>query len=109
MVILMDKNYSEVLPKVQTQYFGSIREAARKNGEDIDLISDTTAYQLLQKLAGDYGEDFRNEIFQGGGEILRDDLTVTVNGTIVSHTGTAGIKLKQGDVIALFSIFPGGG
>ena len=95
--------------KVQIQYYGAIRAAAEKSGEDMEVPSDTTAYRLLQKLAAVYGEPFHDEIFQESDDKLRDDLTLSVNGTIVNHAAADKIMLKQGDAVAVFPIFPGGG
>ena len=99
---------TESYPSVQIQYFGSVREAARKKGESIEISTDITAYQLLQRLAGIHGEDFQGEIFQKGGK-LRDDFTVTVNNAIINHLSLAETNIKPGDVISLFPVFPGGG
>ena len=95
--------------KVQVQYYGSIRAVSEKRDEEVVLSPNTTVYGLLQNLAGSYGEHFRDEIFKAGGEDLRDDLTVTVNGTIIDHPSVNGVILKPGDEIALFPVFPGGG
>ena len=108
-IINMSGNPAEVFIKVRLQYFGAVRASARKSGDDADLHPDTTLYQLLQKLSGEYGEGFQNEIFQECGGMLRDDLTLTINGSIIKHANAAEMKLNQGDVIALFPIFPGGG
>jgi len=91
---------------VQIQFYGAIREAANKSADD--AVPGLTVLALLQKLADGYGPAFRGEIFEEGGG-LRDDLTVTVNGVIVSHEATRGITTVPGDVIALLPVFPGGG
>ena len=93
---------------VQIQYFGSIRVAANKKKEEMEITSSITAYQLLQKLADIHGKDFQGEIFQKNGKII-DDLTVSVNNTIINHSNVADTNLKPGDVISLFPVFPGGG
>jgi len=100
---------AESLLKVKIQYFGSIRMAAHKSEEKMEIASNSTVYQLLQGLVDLYGESFREEIFQESGEGLREDLMVTVNETIIKHVNTAEVNLKQADVIALYPLFPGGG
>ena len=94
--------------KLQVQFFGAIREAAGKTA-GADAVPGLTVLALLQKLADGYGPAFRGEIFAEGGDGLRDDLTVTVNGAIVRHEAVSGISTAPGDVIALFPVFPGGG
>lgn len=92
---------------VQIQYYGPIRAAANKSADDV--VPGSTVFELLQKLADGYGPVFRGEIFKEGDDGLREDLTVTVNGAIVSHEATRGITTAQGDVIGLLPVFPGGG
>ncbi|MCL2299639.1 MAG: MoaD/ThiS family protein [Firmicutes bacterium] len=90
------------------QYFGSIRDAARKPQEEIALAPGTTVYRLPQTLAGVYGDGFRGEILAVGGENIREDLSVAVNGSIVKHGDAGTSVLRPGDTVALFPLFPGG-
>ena len=92
---------------VQVQFYGPIREAANQTATD--AAPGSTVLALLLKLADGYGPTFRGEIFNEGGDALRNDLTVTVNGAIVSHEDVRGIVAAPGDVIAVFPVFPGGG
>lgn len=92
---------------VQIQFYGAIRAAANKSADE--AAPGNTVWELLQKLADGYAPAFRGEIFAEGGEGLRDDLTITVNGAIVSHEAVRGITTAPGDVIAMLPVFPGGG
>ena len=98
---------------ISIQYFGSVRAAAKKSEEKMTFAANTTIYDLLRKLVclceNENENDFRGEIFDNGGKNLREDLTVTLNGTIINHADAAEIKLQQGDALSLFPIFPGGG
>ena len=100
---------TDTLPKVQVRYFGTIRLATHKSEEKMEIASNTTVYRLLQGLVNAYGDGFRGEIFQESGEMLREDLMVTVNEVLVKHTSVDEINLKPADVVALYPIFPGGG
>ena len=100
---------SDAVPRVQVQYFGAIRAAAHKPEEAVDFAPDATVYQLLQRLTGIYDDEFRGEIFEESGERLRDDLMLTLNGTVIEHASAAEIHLRPGDALGLFPIFPGGG
>ena len=98
--------------KIEVQYFGSVRAAAKKSKDEVEFVPNMTVYGLLRQLACDYANDaenFQGEIFGENGRELREDLTVTVNGTIINHASASDIKLEAGDVLALFPIFPGGG
>ena len=91
------------------QYFGSIRAAAKKSEEKLEFVAEATIYDLLQQVVCLHEKNFRGEIFDGDGKKLRDDLMVTLNGTIIDHSNATEINLNPGDVVSLFPIFPGGG
>jgi MoaD family protein len=94
---------------IRIQYFGSVRAAAKKSEEKIEVVANITVYDFLQQLICLHEESFHSEIFNENGKKLRDDLTVTLNGTIINHSSATEINLQPGDVLSLFPIFPGGG
>ena len=94
---------------VRIQYFGTIRLAAQRIEDEAALAGDATVFRLLLQLADAYGEGFRGEVLAESGGMLRDDLMVTVNGTIINHAAAGEIVLRPGDIVALFPTFPGGG
>ena len=100
---------ANALTKVRVQYFGSIRGAAQK-AEDVKILpEDMTALRLLRLLADEYGEGFRGEVFAENPGLLRDDVTLAVNGAILRHEAAGETLLRQDDTLALFPVFPGGG
>ena len=92
---------------IRIQYFGSIRAAAGKNEEELELSPGTTVFKLLEALCGRYGEAFRGELMDGGK--LRNDMAVSLNGTMIWHTAADETLPRPGDVLALLPLFPGGG
>jgi len=101
---------TESISKVRVQFFGAIRAAAGKSGDEVELPPDVTICGLLHGLTDSYGKSFGEELFDENGlSGLRDDVTVAVGGVIVNHANAAEIKLKPGDEISLFPVFPGGG
>ncbi|MCL2508907.1 MAG: MoaD/ThiS family protein [Oscillospiraceae bacterium] len=97
------------MANVRVQYFGSIRAAAGTPEEETARGENATVFQLLLELADAYGKAFRGEILDESGERLRDDVTLTVNGAIINHSAAYEMRLRPGDLLALFPIFPGGG
>ena len=95
--------------QVTVRLFGSIRAAAGREGEELELPSDCVVYEFLRLLSDIYGSKFKDEIFQQVGDGLRDDLTVSINGVITEHKKLESIELFDGAVIALLPTFPGGG
>lgn len=98
---------------VAVQFYGSIKAAAGCQGGEIEIPAGFVVFELLKLLSGVYGDALKKEVFQPGedpGEDdLRDDLIVTVNSVIADHLKTKSIKIENGDTVALFPAFPGGG
>jgi len=94
--------------KINIRLFGSLGETAEKSRDEARLPDGLALPRLLAELADAYGERFRAELFEGPDRI-RNDVTVSVNGTIIWHENAADITLNPGDEVALFPIFPGGG
>lgn len=94
--------------KVQVKFFGDIGGAAGKTAGEVPLPPDATVYGLMAELAGVYGEEFRDQLFDGAGK-LRDDVTVAVNSAIIDREKIRDISLNPGDIVSFFPIFPGGG
>ena len=95
--------------EVNVSYFGSIRVAANKSDEIATLNTGTTLYRLLRDLSEVYGTGFEDEIFIECGNLLREDVLLTVNEKVVTHNNITELTLMPGDKLALFPVFPGGG
>ena len=92
---------------IQIQYYGSVRAAAGKREEEMEASPGTSVFQLLKILAERYGDAFRGELINNGQ--LRDDIGVSLNGTLFRHEMMTRISLQDGDTLALLPLFPGGG
>ena len=101
---------SDAVPKIQVRFFGPIREAAKKSGDDLDFLPGMSVYDLLLALSGIYGESVRAELlYENAPGGLRDDLIITQNEAIIDHARASDAGIEVGDVVALFQTFPGGG
>ena len=102
--------FADTVPKVHIRFFGSIRVAAQKSSDDLDLPPDTTVYKLMQTLSEIYGKDLHDELIDNNGTGgLRDDLMITLNEVIINHEKVHELKINGNDIVALFPTFPGGG
>ena len=100
---------SESSMKIKVRYFGSVRGLTGKSEEEVEIPSNSTVYELLQRLSGIYGETFETEIFQEGASNLKDDLMIAISGTLTEHTSIMRTQMKADDMITLLPIFLGGG
>jgi len=87
--------------KVKIQLFATLREKYGKKEVIVDAINLRDAFYRASEILGDefLGEVFKNDVF-------RDDRIITVNGRNIKDTGE--IKIKEGDVIAVFPPIAGG-
>ena len=100
----------EAVPKIHIRFFGAIRAVIEKSDDELDYSPDTTVSGLLCLLSDKYGKALRDELFDGiGSNLLREDLMITVNETIINREKATGTIIKPGDTIALYPTFPGGG
>jgi len=100
----------EPAPKIHIRFFGAIRVVIEKSDDELDYTPDTTVSGLLCLLSDKYGKVLRDELFDvKDPNMLRDDLMITVNETIISREKASGTTVKPGDAIALYPTFPGGG
>jgi len=100
---------SEPAPTVTVSLFGSIRAAAGRGSEAVEIASGCVFYELLRSLSRAYGNEFKYEIFQEGGDDLRDDLIVSINGVITEHSKLEDFQLFDGAAVSLLPNFSGGG
>ena len=100
----------EVTSKIHIRFFGSIRMAAKKSEDELDYLPDTTIYNLMQTLSNIFGKAMSDELIdEKSPDGLREDLMITQNEVIINHGKAHDIKINQGDTIALFPTFLGGG
>jgi len=98
------------VPSIHVRFFGAIRAVIEKNDDELAYTPDATVSGLLCLLSDKYGKALRDELFEGiDADLLRDDLMITVNETIISREKASGTTIKPGDTIALYPTFPGGG
>lgn len=100
----------EAAVKVHIRFFGSIRVAAKKSEDELVYIPNTTVYNLMQTLSNIFGGIMSDELLdEKSPDGLREDLMITQNEVIINHKNAHEIKINQGDTIALFPTFLGGG
>ena len=95
--------------KITLSLFGSIRAAAGKDGDKIEISSGCEFYKMLRLLSFVYGDGFKYEVFRQSGDDLREDLIVSINGVITEHSKLKNTPLFDGDIVALLPNFSGGG
>lgn len=94
--------------KVKVQYLGYIRNLLRQKEEELELEKGTILSELLNRLAGIYGEPFKKEVYEPGLKDVKMGFVVTVNGILIGQLSGVETKLNEGDNVILMSLMSGG-
>jgi len=94
--------------KVKVHYLGYIKNLLEKKDEELVIREGATLSELLDKLAGLYGQPFKKEVFERGLRDLKTGFVVTVNGILMGQLNGVETRLKEGDNIILMSLMSGG-
>ena len=91
--------------KITVDYFGQLRQIAGVESESGEWSEGTDVQTCLRDLAGRYGEEFANIVFQVDGA-LRGSLVVLVNGEAIVKAQPH--ALQDGDQVNLLAAIAGG-
>ena len=94
--------------KIRVHYLGYIKNMLEKKDEELDIREDASLSELLDKLAGLYGQPFKKEVFEPGLKDLKTGFVATVNGILMDQLNGVQTRLKEGDSIILMSLMSGG-
>ena len=94
--------------KVKVRYLGYIGNMLRKREDEFEFDEGASLSELLNKLAGVYGEAFRREVFEPGLTDVKTGFVVTVNGVLMGQLRGVDTKLSEGDNVILMTLVSGG-
>jgi MoaD family protein len=94
--------------RVRVHYLGYIRNLLRRKEEEFELEKGTPLSELLNKLAGIYGEPFKKEVFEPGLKDVKMGFVVTINGVLIGQLDEIETELNEGDNVILMSLMSGG-
>ena len=98
------------MTRVKINFYGLIKDVVDKRSDEVELPAEASVGDLLQLLADQYGERFRNRVLTKQGQLQRTVKLVVNNQQIdPAHLGsslTAGNDSSSAEVTVL--IFPPG-
>ena len=94
--------------KVRVEYLGYIKNMLRKREDEFELEEGAFLSELLDKLAGIYGEPFKKEVYEPGLRDVKTGFVVTVNGVLIGQLRGVDTRLSDGDNVVLMSLMSGG-
>jgi len=94
--------------KVRVRYLGFIKNLTGTEKEEIVFDDGCSIRNLLDTIAGKYGEKFQKEIYESGMDDLKKGFVLTVNGVLMGQLKGVETPLKDGDEVTLMSLAIGG-
>jgi MoaD family protein len=94
--------------RVKVHYVGIVRNLTNRGEDEFELKEGASLSELLNKLAGNYGEQFEKEIYTSGMKDVKTNFVVTVNGALMGQLNGIDTHLNNGDNVVLMSLMTGG-
>lgn len=94
--------------RIRVHYLGFIKNMLNKREEEFELREGALLSDLLNELAGTYGEAFMKEVYEPGEKDVKTGFVVTVNGVLTDQLNGVDTKLREGDNIILMTLMSGG-
>jgi len=94
--------------KVRVHYLGFIKNLLKKGEEELELEEGALLSDLLNKIAGIYGEPFQKEVYESGLKDVKTGFVVTVNGFLMGQLHGVDTRLNEGDSVILMTLMSGG-
>jgi MoaD family protein len=96
--------------RISVRFFTSLREVIGKKEETLDFAEDeaVTVDEVLKKLAGEYGKDFIEYVYDRKTRQVKGFLQFLINGRSSSTLNGLSTELEDGDVLAIIPPVGGG-
>ena len=94
--------------QVKVHYIGLIKSYTNTSQDEFTLSNGTLLSELLDKIAEDYGKQFKKEVYDPINKEMKTSFVVMVNGVLMDQLKGINTPLKEGDTIILMSLMTGG-
>lgn len=93
--------------KVTVHFLGNIRETTRTREQAFE-ISEPTVEALVDRMATEYGDDFKRTLINTSTGKVGSSVVMALNGVDIEALKGLKTNLKDGDIIAIFPPVAGG-
>ncbi|MCW4011307.1 MAG: MoaD/ThiS family protein [Candidatus Bathyarchaeota archaeon] len=94
--------------KVKVHYLGLVRTYMNKTQEDVELPDGALLYNLLDKLALEFGSPFNPEVYEPTKKEVKAMFMILVNGILMDQFNGVNTELKNGDTVMIMPLMTGG-
>jgi len=92
---------------IKVQYYALIRESVKKEEERVELAEGSCLRDLLERLIGEYGADFKDLFFEKNGDVAHRIL-MFIDGAEVDLAKDGNLRLKNDSKVQFFQPVGGG-
>lgn len=94
-------------PKVEVKFYAMLRETTGTKKEVITFEAKASVGDLINLLVERYGDEFRRYIYDHG-KLIRDYISLMLNGININSLEGLDTLLRDGDVLAILPPVGGG-
>jgi molybdopterin synthase sulfur carrier subunit len=94
--------------KIKVHYLGLVKTYMNKTQEDVELPQSVSLYNLLDKLALEFGSPFNPDVYEPTKKEVKPMFMVLVNGILMGQLNGVNTKLKDGDTVMIMPLMTGG-
>jgi len=94
--------------QVKVHYIGLIKSYTNTSQDEFTLSNGTLLSGLLDKIAEDYGKQFKKEVYDPINKEMKASFVAMVNGVLMDQLNGLNTPLKDRDSVILMSLMTGG-
>jgi molybdopterin converting factor small subunit len=87
--------------KIRVELVGQFRDVVGSNEILMEVEEESTVYELIRKMADEYGGRFKERVFAAGTERLSEEVTIVLNGRVIPVDEAQTIVLNEDSRVVL--------
>ncbi|MBO3769550.1 MAG: MoaD family protein [Thermoproteota archaeon] len=87
--------------RIRVELVGQFRDIVGSNEIFVELGKEKTIYDLILMMAEKYGREFEKRVFIEGTKNLSEDVTIVLNGRVISVDKASSTILNETDTVVL--------
>jgi len=87
--------------KIRVELVGQFRDIVGSAETLVDMEEGGTVYDLIRRMADKYGKRFKERVFIAGTEKISEDVTIVLNGRVVSVDEAQSTVLNEASKVVL--------
>ena len=94
--------------RVKVHYISLVKNFTNKSQDEIMLENGATLFDLLNRIAANFGKPFTLEVYEPGQRDMKSTFVAMVNGVLMDQLKGVNTPLNDGDSIIIMSLMTGG-